>query len=144
MNGSLAIICVIWLVPTIGLLVSSVRPPADVLNTGWWTVVPHQDYVTSKRGRHPRREHRRRADHDRGRHGDLRRVPGRRDGPHGERLKWVGNRRAGRIDVQQKQWVSPLNFTLANYRTCSPAGTRRYGTVATSGPRPGPTSAAPS
>jgi alpha-glucoside transport system permease protein len=38
-NGILAIICIIWTIPTLGLLVSSFRPPADVNRTGWWTVV---------------------------------------------------------------------------------------------------------
>jgi alpha-glucoside transport system permease protein len=28
----------IWIVPTVGLLVTSLRPPAEVGNTGWWTV----------------------------------------------------------------------------------------------------------
>ena len=28
----------IWVVPTLGLLVTSVRPPEAVRNTGWWTV----------------------------------------------------------------------------------------------------------
>jgi len=29
-------VCVIWLVPTLGLFVSSLRPRALILNTGWW------------------------------------------------------------------------------------------------------------
>ena len=32
-------ICILWLLPTIGLLVTSIRPPADVAKTGWWTVL---------------------------------------------------------------------------------------------------------
>ena len=28
---------VFWLIPTIGLLVNSFRPAADVANSGWWT-----------------------------------------------------------------------------------------------------------
>ncbi len=31
----------IWLTPTMGLLVSSVRPPNAVMQTGWWTVFTH-------------------------------------------------------------------------------------------------------
>ena len=42
-NGILAIICIIWTVPTLGLLVSSFRPPRDVNRTGWWTVVTPQE-----------------------------------------------------------------------------------------------------
>ena len=37
-NGSLLILCLIWTVPTIGMLVSSFRPRDDVMSTGWWKV----------------------------------------------------------------------------------------------------------
>lgn len=37
-NGVLAILCIIWTVPTLGLLVSSFRPPDAVRTSGWWTV----------------------------------------------------------------------------------------------------------
>ena len=30
-------VCLIWMVPTLGLLVSSFRPPNLVANSGWWT-----------------------------------------------------------------------------------------------------------
>ncbi len=30
---------VIWLIPTIGLLINSFRPPDAVLNSGWWTAI---------------------------------------------------------------------------------------------------------
>ena len=32
-------ICLIWLLPTIGLLVTSFRPFQEVKNGGWWTVL---------------------------------------------------------------------------------------------------------
>jgi len=32
-------ICVLWLIPTAGLLVSSFRPPREVTQTGWWTAL---------------------------------------------------------------------------------------------------------
>jgi alpha-glucoside transport system permease protein len=32
------ILGVLWTLPTFGLLVSSVRPPADIRRTGWWTI----------------------------------------------------------------------------------------------------------
>jgi alpha-glucoside transport system permease protein len=32
-------LCVIWLVPALGLLVTSIRPRQDVNETGWWTVL---------------------------------------------------------------------------------------------------------
>lgn len=33
-NGTLLIICILWLIPTIGLLISSFRTRDDVTNTG--------------------------------------------------------------------------------------------------------------
>ena len=33
----------IWIVPTLGLLVTSLRPPEAVRNTGWWTVFSPQN-----------------------------------------------------------------------------------------------------
>lgn len=35
----LALIALLWLVPSIGLLITSFRPSADMRATGWWTVV---------------------------------------------------------------------------------------------------------
>ena len=33
------LITLVWLTPTVGLLVSSFRPADDVSRTGWWTVI---------------------------------------------------------------------------------------------------------
>ena len=35
-NGALAIIVILWTIPTIGLLISSFRERSDVITTGWW------------------------------------------------------------------------------------------------------------
>ncbi len=32
-------ICVIWLIPTLGLMVTSLRPVQDANETGWWTIL---------------------------------------------------------------------------------------------------------
>src|SRR5512144_810067 len=44
-NVALIFICFIWLIPTVGLLVSSFRDPNDIQTSGWWTVLPHPDTV---------------------------------------------------------------------------------------------------
>jgi alpha-glucoside transport system permease protein len=36
---SLLIFCIIWTIPTIGLLITSVRPEIDTQRAGWWTAV---------------------------------------------------------------------------------------------------------
>ncbi|HYO87893.1 MAG TPA: hypothetical protein VER79_04550, partial [Candidatus Limnocylindrales bacterium] len=43
-NGTLAIIVIAWTIPTVGLLISSFRDRNDIRNSGWWTVLPHQEW----------------------------------------------------------------------------------------------------
>jgi alpha-glucoside transport system permease protein len=38
---TILVICFIWTLPTVGLLISSFRPPADLQTSGWWTVFAH-------------------------------------------------------------------------------------------------------
>jgi alpha-glucoside transport system permease protein len=35
------LICAIWTIPTLGLLVTSIRNPIDITTTGWWTALLH-------------------------------------------------------------------------------------------------------
>jgi alpha-glucoside transport system permease protein len=37
----IAVIVVLWLIPTLGVLISSFRPESLVDNTGWWTALAH-------------------------------------------------------------------------------------------------------
>ena len=45
-NITLGLICLFWLIPTIGLLISSFRTRDDVSSTGWWTIFPHREWFT--------------------------------------------------------------------------------------------------
>ncbi|MEP6774465.1 MAG: carbohydrate ABC transporter permease [Chloroflexota bacterium] len=113
-NVALLLICVVWTIPTLGLLISSFRTREDILTTGWWTIVPHQDFVTTSQ---------------------LTITPGNqltgpvdingvsvsddqlRAGlvlPNGQQLVWA-NRRSGLVNIQEKQIVSNANFSFDNY-----------------------------
>ncbi|MEQ8958701.1 MAG: carbohydrate ABC transporter permease, partial [Coleofasciculus sp. C2-GNP5-27] len=38
---SIIVISLIWTLPTVGLLISSLRPKDDLLDSGWWMVFQH-------------------------------------------------------------------------------------------------------
>jgi alpha-glucoside transport system permease protein len=116
-NGSLALICLIWLVPLAGLLVSSFRNSSDIISSGWWTVFPHQEYTNASQ-----------VQLTKGLALDQPiAIPDLgvtlsddqlRTGftlPDGRRAIWA-NRRARLVNVQTKQWTSNADFTLSNYQ----------------------------
>ena len=41
-----AVLGVVWLVPTLGLFISSFRKASDISNSGWWTVFAHPAQLT--------------------------------------------------------------------------------------------------
>lgn len=115
-NGSLAIICILWTLPTLGLLISSFRLPGDLNNSGWWTVLPHQEYlkvvnqiqldpstplnqpiqvagvtVTSEQLR---------AGYSL---------------PNGQQVRWAGAPRERRVEVREQDWTANTNLNLTNY-----------------------------
>jgi len=116
-NGVLGLICLLWLIPTIGLLISSFRNRTDVQVSGWWTVLPHRAWVKTGEVEIP-------ADADRngvmtigGATGTFEEFREGITAPDGRRLTWVGNRRLGRVEVQEQQWTANTNFTLENYES---------------------------
>jgi len=116
-NGVLALIVIIWLIPVIGLLVSSFRERFDIQTTGWWRVLPHRDWVQTETinpreiGLDPTGPMTV--------NGVTATFEEMRKGVEsgGTRLIWIGNRRIGNIQIQEQRWiVGGSNFTLDNYR----------------------------
>lgn len=113
-NIVLGIICFVWLLPTLGLLISSFRPAADILETGWWKVFPHQEWKTKDtiqlskdvdlRG--PIEVNGQKYTDDQLKSGVMQ---------DGKRLTWE-NRRAREISVQDQGWVGSSKLTLDNYK----------------------------
>lgn len=117
-NGILIVICMIWIIPTLGVLITSFRDSQDIFNTGWWTVFPHQTYIQTDSIKLP-------GGTDTQKPMSIPGVSGQytfeqlRAGvitPDGLKLTWFGNRRTLQIDVAKKQWVGfNTNFTIKNY-----------------------------
>ncbi len=115
-NGGLALLVLIWMIPTIGLFVSSFRIREDIQSTPWWNIFPHREWQVVDQI-DPREE-----GLDATAPMDIFGVTATfeelREGVttlDGQRVQWIGNRRLGRIEVQERVWTVNTNFTLQNY-----------------------------
>jgi alpha-glucoside transport system permease protein len=117
-NGVLILICLIWILPTVGIFITSWRASQDIFTTGWWTVFPHQTYVDSGQIHVD-------PSVDVNSAMSLPGIPGKytfeqlRAGvkaPDGTQLTWFGNKRTRLINVAKLQWVGfSANLTTKNY-----------------------------
>ena len=41
MHIFIILVAIIWIFPTVGLLITSFRPASEVASSGWWTVLAH-------------------------------------------------------------------------------------------------------
>jgi alpha-glucoside transport system permease protein len=114
-EGTLILICLIWILPTLGILVTSVRSSKDIFSSGWWTVLPHRAWVQTGEIRLDES-----ADVD-----GLMVVgnvtatfeqfrQGVQDGD--QRYVWFGNKRSRLIKVEEQQWQWFYDsYTRENY-----------------------------
>ena len=114
-NGSLLLLVLLWTIPTLGVLVSSFRTRFDIQTSGWWTIFPHREWVMVE-------EFEPGDDLDRDGVMEIAGVTGTfeefREGietPDGTKVTWIGNKRLGRVEVQELKWTTRTDFTLENY-----------------------------
>lgn len=115
-NGVLVLLVLAWSVPTFGLLVSSFREREDIQTSGWWTIFPHREWRKTetldikKLNVDPNS-----VMEIEGVKGDFKQF---REGieSNGKRIQWIGNKRLGRIEVQERVWTANWHFTLDNYK----------------------------
>ncbi|MBI4761054.1 MAG: carbohydrate ABC transporter permease [Chloroflexota bacterium] len=116
-NGTLLFLVILWTIPTLGIFVSSFRNRNDIAVSGWWNVFPHREWKVTREidpvaaGLNPDG-----IMEVEGVSGTFDQFRAGLTTPEGERLIWVGNKRIGRIQVQEKVWTVSWNFTLDNYR----------------------------
>lgn len=113
-NVALFIIVAVWTIPTLGLLISSIRTRDDILSTGWWKFFPHRQWVTTRELALPE---------DTSLDGpidvegfttnDDEMQLGYETG-EGTRYQWI-NRRERTVAVQEQEWVFFPKLTLENY-----------------------------
>ncbi len=114
-NVTLIFICFIWLIPTVGLLVSSFRQPDDIQASGWWTVFPHADEVKVSTTDIPAGLDTSGVMTIEGATGTFDQFRAGIKTPDGRTIVWVGNKRAGRIETRQQAITANTDFTLDNY-----------------------------
>jgi len=116
-NGTLTLLVILWTVPTLGIFVSSFRNRDDISKSGWWTVLPHREWQAvneldpTELGVDPNGIM------------TIEGVTGTfdefRNGiqtSDGNRVTWIGNKRLGKVEVQEQVWTVTWNFTLDNYK----------------------------
>lgn len=113
-NLTLAMLVIAWLLPTVGLLISSFRTQFDIQTSGWWTIFPHRAYVMAEELPLPEGA-RDGVMEIRGASGTFEQFREGVTAPDGSRILWKGNRRLGTIEVQQQQWQWGSAWTLSNY-----------------------------
>lgn len=116
-NGALFLLVFLWTIPTFGILVSSFRTRFDISTSGWWSILPHREWITVEEIEPPRDVPRDQPVEIAGvsaTFDDFRDGIGTEDG---RQLKWIGNRRLGRVEIQERQWTMRTDLTLENYRS---------------------------
>lgn len=116
-NLTLGLLVLLWMIPVIGLLVSSFRDRLTIQTSGWWSIFPHKEWqqvaelnpkdlgldanaVMNIEGVDATFE-------------ELRLGV---ETPDGKRLQWIGNKRLGTILIQENNWVGfNLKPTFENY-----------------------------
>ncbi len=117
-NGVLILICFFWLLPTLGVFVTSLRNSQDIFTSGWWTVLPHKENIQTKEIILDASVN---VDAPIEIEGVTASFEELRQGvktPDGRTLTWYGNKRTRKILVTEEKWVGFFHkpLTLENYK----------------------------
>ncbi len=115
-NVTLLFLVLLWTIPTMGIFVSSWRDRDDIATSGWWNVLPHRDWRMVREvdpialGVDPNQ-----VMQIEGVTGTFEEFRAGVETPDGRRVTWLGNKRLGRVEVQERVWTVSWNFSLDNY-----------------------------
>ena len=115
-NFVLIIICIIWLIPIFGILITSFRPSEDIFRSGWWQVFPHIENVEVDRIVLPES-----VDLDGefeilGKTATFEEFRNTVELDDGRLISWYGNKRTRTAIVSENRWVGfATNLTTKNY-----------------------------
>lgn len=116
-NAILIVICIIWLVPTLGIFITSFRFSQDIFSSGWWTILPHKEFVEIGEISLDASVD---VDGQIAIEGITSTFTELREGvmlPDGRKLTWYGNKRTRLVKISEERWVGfSTNMTLDNYR----------------------------
>ena len=116
-NGILLLIVVLWTIPTMGIFISSWRNREDIASSGWWQVLPYREWKSvqavdiKELGVDPNQ-----VMTIEGVTGTFDQFRAGIETPDGKRVTWIGNKRLGKVEIQQKVWTASWDFTLDNYK----------------------------
>jgi alpha-glucoside transport system permease protein len=103
-NGVLILICLIWIIPALGVFITSFRESQDIFQTGWWAVFPHREYVKVDEIRLDESVN---VDEPFQIEGITTTFEELRNGvtlEDGRKLVWFGNKRTRLIEVSERRW----------------------------------------
>lgn len=117
-NGVLVLICFFWLLPTLGVFITSLRNSQDIFTSGWWTVLPHKEDMQTEEITLDASVN---VDEPMQVEGITATFEELRQGvtlPDGRMLTWSGNKRTRTIIVTEERWVGFFSkpLTLENYK----------------------------
>ena len=116
-NGTLLLLVLVWTIPTLGIFVSSFRNRDDIAASGWWKIFPYRDWQPVREvdpkelGLDPNG-----VMNIEGATGTFEEFRLGIQTPDGKRVTWIGNKRIGKVEVQERVWTVDWNFTLDNYK----------------------------
>ena len=113
-NIVLIVIALCWLIPSIGVLVTSFRDSRDIFSSGWWTVLPHMGWEKVDKIILPDAVDPEQPITIEGKTATFEEWRVGIETASGRMLKWYGNRRTLQLDVMSMHFITGVNLTLEN------------------------------